>query len=88
VVGSIGPFFVSPVVTFETGDPTSFAVDCVDGAFDRILTATYRLTCIAPGAGRVFPEAVISANGGPHVVEVDPTNNRWNTYFDVQCLPA
>lgn len=82
---AVAPFFVSPNLSIQTADPTSFAEDRVDGSYRRVERVTYRITCTAPGAGRIFPQAVIGATGGPAVVDVDPDNNRFNTILDIDC---
>lgn len=82
---AIAPFFVSPNLSVQTADPTSFTEGRVDGSYRRVERVTYRIACNAPGPGRIFPQAVIGATGGPAVVDVDPDNNRFNTILDIDC---
>ena len=81
----VNPFFVSPNLTVETGDEVRADEARVDGAFRKMLRVTYKITCDAAGAGRIFPEGVIVPTGGPSVIDIDPGNNRWNTILDVLC---
>jgi len=84
--GYISPIYVGPILTFNTGDETILDLGRVDGSFRRVVPISYTLTCVSKGTDRIFPGAQTFATGGAHVVEVDPSNNQWNTYFDVQCV--
>ena len=84
---SVAPFFISANLQVETQDATTAAESRIDGAFRRTMRVEYKITCDQPGAGRIFPEAVIFPTAGPAVVDIDLTNNRWNTILDVVCSP-
>ncbi|MGE0878591.1 MAG: hypothetical protein AB7L13_17925 [Acidimicrobiia bacterium] len=85
-VGVIDPMYVGRNLSFTTEDKTVVTFGRIDGAFREVVGVAYKLTCNAPGTDRIFPEARIGATGGEHVVEVNPNNNHWNTYFDVNCV--
>jgi hypothetical protein len=85
-VMAVRPFFVSPNLRVETTDETSLSENRIDGSFSRQVSITYTVTCETPGAGRIFPEAVIQATAGPAVVDINPNNNRDNTILDVLCI--
>jgi hypothetical protein len=84
---SVAPFFVSPNLQVETENETTATEARIDGAFRHTMRVAYKITCAEPGAGRIFPEAVIFPTAGPAVVDIDPANNRWNTILDVLCTP-
>ena len=83
---NIAPIYVGAILAFETSEETSRQWERVDGPLNESVVVTYTLTCREAGADRVFPAARVHQLGGPHVVEVNPANNVWNTYFDVNCV--
>ena len=84
---SVAPFFVSPNLQVETENETAAREARIDGAFRHTMRVAYKITCAEPGAGRIFPEAVIFPTAGPAVVDIDLANNRWNTIFMGSCTP-
>jgi hypothetical protein len=86
VTGVVTPLFVGPIATYETADQTTFTYPTTPDGFDETVKVISTLACTEEGTTRVFPMAQIWSSGGPHVVEPNVANNRWNTYFDVICV--
>jgi hypothetical protein len=84
VTGSMFFFGILDGLTIRTTDPTSFDVGVLDRTVQKFYDVNYTFGCEAAGDYRVFVGAGWG-DGSPEAVDANPTDDRWNTYFDVTC---
>lgn len=73
-------------VTFTTTEPSLIDAGVLDPTQSLTVRIDYTLTCVVDGDHRVFVGAEFN-DSAREAVDANPSDNRWNTYFDVKCTP-